>query len=72
MSVNRNRIEIPYLELLISEKTHDSAIKNGFVSRYDSFIDETNTETIETYFRTLAESFYRNGFKDGYSKAKTE
>lgn len=53
--------DIPNLYVLQNE----NRIMDDFVTDYDSFIEESSTEDMEQFIRSLALSFY----KKGYAKA---
>ena len=64
---------LPELKVLEREENKFSPFSiKGFIQKYDEFIDKTNTEGMEDYFRDMASSFYAEGFKEGYQQAKAE
>lgn len=69
----KNQNFIPELKLLKrTEKPESYYCKDKFIEKYDQFIDRTDSEVAERYFRELASYFYIQGFHDGESAMQIE
>ena len=46
--------------------------RDRFIQEYDGFIDTSDFECVELYFRDMASRFFKEGFKAGYQQAVEE
>lgn len=58
-----------FLKVIYSQEDQDKkSTSSSFISAYDSFIDISNFEGVEEYFRTMALHFYEMGYEAGHAK----
>lgn len=67
----KDMIYLPTLSILRNEN-RASGLKDKFIEQYDCFIDTSDFESVELYFRDMANHFFREGFNEGYQQATAD
>jgi hypothetical protein len=61
---------LPKLHLIKPCENAPFPAQNAFFAEYDRFIDCTNTENLEVFFRDLAKTFFLAGYEQGIKENK--